>query len=190
MWYFIFIIALLQLIASRHDPTICRDLVEKSTQWDGEVAEAIRLQAAFKLRDSIRAASFGLMEAPRGGTCELRFGDIQMVLLGFVILWVIRVLKNNYKCVAFWSLFYPKQQKTRSEPEETEETEETEAEEGPPRGPPQGPPRGPLRVKTPISDSKLRFRHSREGDRIQQRSNTQSTPPLERIISTPHSDVV
>jgi hypothetical protein len=172
MWFIIPvpIIALLEWVSGMHDPSTCKDLMKQSMQWDGEVAEAIRFKARANVKQSISDATFGLMDTTRGGECELRFGDIQIILLGFVILGLIKTFRTHCKCVAFSSRFCPKHQNDHSVPAEPEPKEEPQPKE---------------RVKTPTSDSHLRFRRLNKEVPITRQPPLPNFPPLVKTTSTP-----
>tara|TARA_B110001452_G_scaffold162549_1_gene135290 strand:- start:3571 stop:4152 length:582 start_codon:yes stop_codon:yes gene_type:complete len=178
---FFSIIALIQLqwITTRHDPTACHKLVKMSNEWDGSVATAIRMKAHNIAREDIERATFGIMSSPRGGECEFRLGDIQLVFIGILFVQAIRVCHHQYKCVEFLLRFCPKQRPTRFEPAPS-----------PPVSPkyrssvqsPLYSPPSPV-AKTPTHGSQLRFKRLKKGDETIPPQYLQSMQPLAKITT-------
>ena len=180
-------IAGLEWVANQHDPQPCEDLLLQAAQWDGEVADAIRLKALRSAEHSITKATFGTLVAARGGACQLLFGDIQMILFAIMILGVIKSIYTNCKCVAFLSRFCQKTVKLLSTQIPLSPTSPSPSPKSPksPKSPPRYNPRLKPRPTTPIPGSSMRYRKPNKEVQITPLPSFQSIPLSVKTISTP-----
>jgi hypothetical protein len=170
------LIGLFELISTRYDPSECIGLMKRSRQWDGAVSIAIQDKAGEALNKGIRTASWGLLDKPRGGECDLNFKDVQLILAIGLVLWVIKKIQSRNKCASLWRSC----RKTRSQSRT--------------KTPPPSPREKPLEKPPPTKpNSKVRYRKAQTAKHTKHRSQTQLHlvhTEIQKPLTPKHGNIV